>query len=320
MKKLVVHGSAVVLGLVLGLAITVLVYEWRTFRDDRLVKHAFKHDGRERVYHLYLPTNGGVEGKPLVVALHRFAETGKRMSKLTGFTDLAEEAGFVVVYPEGIGRRWNTRMFGSNDVDDVGYVNALVTHLIAEHHLDAERVYLTGASNGGFMTYLLAVELEGTFAAIAPVMATMPKAIADTANEMSAVPIMIVHGTEDPVVPYGGWEIEAGPNGTRQVLPIPDTAKFWARLNGAESVPHTIELADTVTDDRTRVIRNEYSGEKPVVELRIAGGGHTWPGGRHLWPEFIVGRISNDVNATEMIWEFFQRFPVMEQDVVVESE
>jgi polyhydroxybutyrate depolymerase len=316
LKKLAIRGGAVLLGLILVLLVTAALYEWLTFRDDRLASHRFEHDGRQRAYHLYLPAaNGGAEGKPLVVALHRFAETGKRMSKLTGFTDLAEEAGFAVVYPEGVGRRWNTRMFGPDTIDDVGYIDALTKHLVDAYSLDANRVYLTGASNGGFMTYLLAAELPGAFAAVAPVMATMPESVADIANELCAVPIMIVHGTKDPVVPYDGWEVEAGPNGARPVLPIPDTARFWAKLNRAAEIPGTVDLADTVTDDGTRVTRDEYAGENPVVELRILGGGHTWPGGEQLWPRFIVGRISRDVNATEMIWEFFQRFPATATDV-----
>lgn len=321
MKKWAIRAAAVLLGVPAALAIAAASYEWLAFHDDRLETHRFQHDGRDRAYQLFLPTaNGGAAGKPLVIALHRFAETGKRMSRLTGFTDLAEETGFIVAYPKGIGRRWNTRMFGPDDVDDIGYIKALVAHLVDTYELDRERVYLTGASNGGFMTYLLARELPGTFAAVAPVMATMPESIADAANELSAVPIMIVHGTEDPIVPYDGWEVEAGPNGARPVLPIPDTARFWARLNGASDTPSSIELADTVTDDGTRVIRDEFAGEKPVVELRIVGGGHTWPGGRRLWPEFIVGRISRDINATEMIWEFFERFPAPGDATDVRSE
>lgn len=321
MKKLVVRGGAALLVLIAGLLTAGFVYEWRAFQDDRLVRHTFEHDGRERTYHLYLPeANDGYENKPLVVALHRFAETGKRMSKLTGFTDLAEETGFAVVYPEGIGRRWNTRTFGPDSVDDVGYLKALVGHLLAEYNFDAERVYLTGASNGGFMTYLLAVELTGVFAAVAPVMATMPKAVADQANETDAVPIMVIHGTEDSIVPYDGRDAETEPQGGRPVLDIPETVRFWARLNGAADTPKTVELADTVTDDGTRVVRDEYAGDTPAIELRIVGGGHTWPGGERLWPEFIVGRISRDVNATEMIWEFFQRFPAQASEAGPEEQ
>ncbi len=270
----------------------------------------------ESTYGVFLPsTYNGEEPMPLVIALHRFTGSGQTMAYTSEFNEAAEREGFIAAYPDGIGRRWNTEPGGSPD--DIAFILAMLDALEQEFAIDSTRVYLTGASNGGFMSYLMACEAGDRFAAFAPVMATMPKAIADNCSREKPMPVVFLHGTEDPVVPYDGFELQGGPSETRSVLPIPDAAAFWAEINGCAEEPVEELTLDADIDDGavTTLVRYlDCENGAEVLIYRIEGGGHTWPGGREIWPSFIVGGQTQDYDGATQIWRFFEQHQLHEAE------
>lgn len=257
-------------------------------------------DGRAVTYRLFVPAASSAGPVPLVVALHRFTETGSIMARITGFDAIAEREGFIVVYPDGPGRRFD---FGNGSRDDIALVLAVIDDVAAAHAIDPSRVYVTGASNGGFMTYALLDAVPERFAAAAPVMAAMPDADERVSADAPPVPILIIHGMADRIVPA-----EVSRMGGFRMTPLEDTIAAWRERNGCTDEPIVEPLPDTDPDDRTRTVRTRYepAGDgAEVVVYRVIGGGHTWPGGREPSPRFIVGRVSRDFSASEAIWEFF---------------
>jgi polyhydroxybutyrate depolymerase len=256
-----------------------------------------------RTYLLHLPsTYRAGRPAPLVLVFHGGGGRARGIAPHTGFSRLADREGFVVAYPEGMGGRWNDGRGIAASHDDAGFVRTLLDTLGAELSIDPRRVYATGISNGAMFSYRLACDLPGVLAAVAPVAGGMPAELTAGCTRGPAPSVVAFQGTADPLIPYDG-----GGAGPRRVLSAQRSVAFWAGLAGcADSV-----VADQPRDslrDGTRVRRTSFTGcpEGRDVELyTIEGGGHTWPGGPPAGRR--VGRVSREVDATEVIWRFFAR-------------
>jgi len=263
--------------------------------------------GSRRSYLLYLPSSY-VRGRPLplVLVFHGAGGRGSGMARHTGFTPLAEREGFAVAYPDGLNRRWNDGRGVGGAQDDVGFVRVLVDSLAGELGLDRRRIYATGISNGAMFSYRLACDLPGVLAAIAPVAGAVPGVLEERCGATVPVAVVAFQGTGDPFVPYagGGAGLRGGP-----VLSAERSARLWARVNGCTVPPNADAPTDSVIDG-TRVRRESYpacSNNRAVVLYTIEGGGHTWPGGPA--GAHRLGRASREIDATGLIWAFFQRHP-----------
>jgi polyhydroxybutyrate depolymerase len=238
--------------------------------------------------------------------LHGAGGRGAGFARHTGFSRLADEKGFIVIYPDGIRRRWNDGRSAGPSQDDVGFIRSLLDTLKTELPIDTRRIYATGISNGAMFTYRLACDLPGVFAAIAPVAGALPAELAPRCTEVEPVAIAAFQGTADRFVPYGGGAV-ARRRG--RVLSAEETMAFWARVDGCSLTAVTELEQDRDPGDGTRLRRSEYPGcghGKELVLYTIDGGGHTWPGGPSV-ARFVVGRVSRDLDATTTIWDFFAR-------------
>lgn len=278
------------------------------------------HDGLERSYLLHVPTTlDASRPVPLVLVLHGGGGTGARMVQLTGggFNTLAERDGFLVAYPDGIEKHWNDGRAGVTwrahlgGVDDVGFIAALIERLTRDWPVDARRVYVTGASNGGMMAVRLGCELADTIAAIAPVIAAMPAALAPhCAPAAAALSVLFMIGVQDPLVPWEGGEVRLGRKNFGTVLSVAESVKFWVTHNRCRISPVVTDEPDRDPRDGTRVRRESYDSCRDgtaVVLYAIDGGGHTWPGGYQYLPERVIGKGSRDLDGAEVIWNFFKR-------------
>lgn len=267
--------------------------------------------GRDRTYLFHHPTGWNGDQKwPLVIALHGRGGQGVGQEKLTHMTDLADREGFIVAYPDGHRRSWHDARdkgpAADDGVDDVAFISQLIDHFVAEHSVDASRVFVTGTSNGGIMSYRIACELADKIAAAGPVIGLMPDNPAYECKPSRPVPMMIFVGDADPLVPYGGGDVvnneEKG-----KVLSAHATRAKWAELNGCEGA----DFQQTIDsqDDGTQVEEMRHSSCKDgaqVVLFSIHGGGHTWPNGEQYLPEAIIGKTTRDVDASEQLWDFFR--------------
>ena len=254
----------------------------------------YDHNGVERKYILYVPVNV-VEDAPIVFLLHGYTGLASMMNLATKMNDVADEFGFVVVYPQGlIANRvthWNADLDLSEN-DDIGFIVELAGFLHTEYGFSDENVFSSGFSNGGFMSYTLACKASTSFKAIASMSGVMSGETWDSCDPIEPVPVLHIHGTSDGVVPIDGSMSEYGGWGGAPDL---DTIiEFWKSENNV-SLNTTIIASELVVGVKTISLLNNNQ----VWYYKIEGFGHGWP-----------NDSSNEIglNASELIWEFFTEF------------
>ncbi|HEX2905950.1 MAG TPA: alpha/beta fold hydrolase [Phototrophicaceae bacterium] len=266
------------------------------------------HNNLERTYRVYVPKTYTTEGDPLplIIAMHGASGTGEGIESYSGFDDLADMEGFVVAYPDGLYRIWNDGREGDSrvpaDLDDIGFISALIDDLTGKLKIDSSRVYATGHSMGGMMAYRLGCELQGKIAAFASVASTFPGYLLDECETTRPIPMLMIQGTDDSVIPWDG----AYQGNTPIYLSAVETAAYWALHNGCQSRPEALEGLDVFATDGTIVSQIYYVGctnDATVMVYAVAGGGHTWPGGVR---KIDAGNTSYDLYASAAIWEFFR--------------
>jgi polyhydroxybutyrate depolymerase len=262
-------------------------------------------DGLRRTYRLVIPQGyDRLRHAPLVLAFHGRLGTGRIMEEMTHFSKLADREGFIVVYPDGVGRSWNaghgTGAAEQRQVDDVGFVSKLIDELASAYRIDRRRIYATGMSNGAIFALRLACELSAKITAVAVVAGTLAPAIAKDCHPRRPIPIMLVHGTEDRYVPWEGGVTGGG----GRVESVEATIRLWVTINQCSPNPKVEDLGGKV---RRLTYAPSHPGGPEVILYRIDGGGHTWPGGSELLPRKMVGETNRDVDASECIWNFFKK-------------
>ncbi len=292
--------------------------EKQTLKQGVLIREYWLHDPRKE---------NAAENKslrPLVIVLHGGGGKAKKFDGMTGaaasFNALADREDLLVAYPQGYKKQWNdgrevaTIEAQALELDDVGFISAIIDRLVETHAVDPRRIYATGPSNGGHMSNRLACDLADKIAAVGMVIANMPVKMVKKCKPAKPVSVLILNGTEDPLVPFNGGAVAVAkrspPRG--EDISTAATFAFWLGQAGAPAGQDYEKelLPDTEPDDKTRVTKQEYKGKAAEVALyTVEGGGHTWPGGRQYLFEFMVGRTSRDINATEIIWDFFKRNP-----------
>ena len=269
------------------------------YGQGQVLNKTLQHDGRARSYTLYIPPSyTGSEAWPLVMNLHGAGGDGSWQMSNAGMNAAANTGNFLVAYPNatvspGYGYSlWNDGSLFPNGPDDVDFISTMIDELATSYHIDSSRVYATGLSNGGAMSYYLASQLPNRLAAIAAVGAPRP------ANPTAPrpLPVLHVHGTADSFVPIaGGFMNIPLPGGeyfsTFRVPAIDDVIDDWRESNGSVGEPVVTQLPDLNTQDSSTVTLIRYEdGERyltaagdersaEVLYYMIEGGGHTWPGG-----------------------------------------
>lgn len=261
------------------------------------------HDGLTRSYILYVPASySSATPAPLVFNFHGWTSNANDQMQYADFRSIADTAGFLVVHPMGTldinGQPyWNANWGGT--VNDIGFTAALIDSISAEYNIESKRIYSTGMSNGGFMSYTLACELGDKFAAIASVTGTMNLNQQNTCTPQHPTPVMEIHGTADGTVPYLG---------NTTMKPIEDVIDYWVDYNNTNTSAILSDIADINAFDGSTVEHYLYSNGDNGVEVelyKVINGGHTWPGA-----PINVGITNHDIDASVKIWEFFAKYDV----------
>jgi polyhydroxybutyrate depolymerase len=243
---------------------------------------------------------------PLVVALHGAASNGRQTKFMTGFSELADEKTFAVAYPDGEHRVWRYVELGKKE--DFEFMGALMDRLVADGIADPRRIYFTGISNGAYFSNALAISMGDRIAAIAPVAGTVLELGKEKLKPKRAVPVMYFHGTEDRLVGYNGKDFISK---TESSMSAEELASWWAKTNGCKAEPKKEKVEDA-KEDGTTVEKWTYEGGAPVIFYRIEGGGHTWPGMKPV-AERLLGPVCEDIDASRLIWEFFEKQALPEE-------
>lgn len=273
------------------------------------VKDSMIFGGIMRHYHVYIPKNYVVgSSRPLIMNFHGYGSNASAEQAYSNFMPVADTAGFLVVYPEGLkdgngNQYWNAGIPGlPKTPDDVAFISSLIDALHLRYNINTSKVYSTGLSNGGYMSYRLAWKLSDKIAAIASVSGSMGPQDFAICKPPRPIPIMEIHGTADPTVPYTGSSIATD---------IDTLMRFWVLNDHCIPISDPISLPDIDPNDGSNVIHFQWSAEVANItcELyRITGGAHVdWPG---------AGAGNNmDFSASPTIWQFFNRYQISTSDV-----
>lgn len=268
------------------------------------------YGGLKRCYYIYQPSSAKIPA-PLVLAFHGGGGNAEGVDVATGgLAKVADKYGFIVVYPDAIDKHWNDGRpdLTKENQDDVGFIAKIISDLETQKIIDGNRIYATGISNGGFFSQYLALQLKDKIAAVASVAASVSKVLHH--QQTSPIPIMLILGTKDPLVPWNGGFIGGRllRHKRGEVLAARESLNFWLAQNKNVSSPEIFSLPDTDPHDGTTVKIERYGhtdSKNQVVFYEILGGGHTWPSGQVYLPKSIIGPVCRDFNGNETIWEFF---------------
>lgn len=272
---------------------------WITGISAQNLSKTLIFDGQTRSYRIYIPAVYNASNPvPLVLALHGLGDNANNFQGV-GFNQIADTANFIAVYPNALadpllqGTAWNTGIYPGNSSNDVGFLNALLDTILHSYSVDTNRIYCTGFSLGGFMTYRMACESGERFAAVASVAGSLPAPSIATCYAGKAMPVLHIHGTSDQTIPFNFGTIYIVVTN----LGADSTTHFWARHNGCEAAARHDSIANTKNDGLTfeKYSYTSCSDSSEVLLYKANGMQHTWP------------MASNDVNATKEIWNFFSR-------------
>ena len=259
----------------------------------------------ERRYLLHVPKiYDRSKPTPLVISLHPAALGPTAQMETTGWNQLADEHGFIVVYPAGSGRPtiWHAQKPGPALDADIKFISDLIDKLEGLYNIDPARIYVNGFSNGGGMAFALSCRLSPRIAAFGEVAAAivLPQEWCADANPVAMIAF---HGTADKLAPYLGGK-SSGPGIKQPLSPVQGWTGAWARRN--RCVPDPLDAQ--VTGSVRSLTYSNCAEHADVILYTIAGGGHSWPGGKPLL-EWMAGPPSREIDATKVMWDFFVQHP-----------
>jgi polyhydroxybutyrate depolymerase len=268
---------------------------------------------RTRTYLIHVPPSfDPAQPVPVVLVFHGGGTNARTMVRFCGLNETADRYGFLAVYPSGTGRNPNLLTWNAgnccgdalrDNVDDVGFVAALLDDLAGLADIDPNRVFATGMSNGGMLAYRVASELSERIAAIASIAGPMGT---EDCRPTRPVSIVHFHGTADEFTPY------AGGLGRKSLTTIVfrsarDSVRCWVAANGCPEMPQesSSKAEETGGFAVEKSVWGPGTAGSEVVLYTIHGGGHTWPGRIPLGT--YLGPSATGISANELLWTFFER-------------
>lgn len=291
---------------------------------NTLNKKNIEVDGRTRNYLISLPDKPpSPSGFPVMYVLHGGGGTMRASARMSRFHNTGAAQNWIVIYPQGIRNKlksnWNDGRVHTQagkesyaKIDDVKFIVSILTRLRENHPIDLQRIYATGVSNGAYLSQRLASEHADIFAAIAPVIGSMAESVAQHFSPSQPVSVLMLNGTDDPLVPYGGGMSKFGKTNLGLALPVDKLVHMWVSHNKNDPQPVIDMLPDSRPDDGCTIERHKYSSgpsSAEVILLKAHGGGHTSPGDRQYAPKKLIGATCYDIHASDVIVDFFAKHP-----------
>jgi polyhydroxybutyrate depolymerase len=261
---------------------------------------SFEHNGRTRRFVVVRP-EPAVADAPVLLLFHGNGGTAENQANLTEVADLVAAEGVWAVMPASVDGVWDDDPARPKGYDDVGFTAAVLDQLQANFSIDSQRVVAAGLSNGSFMTMRLACELSDRIAGFGIVAGSLTGGLESACAPVAQRRLMLVAGTRDLIVPFNGGRI-----GVRS---LPQTFSFWLGRNGCNPAQTLSSALPDLASDGTTIGLQANSACVSGREVRlytVTGGGHAWPGGWQYLPVPLIGTTSQDMKATQEIWEFLR--------------
>jgi polyhydroxybutyrate depolymerase len=281
-------------------------------KSQGLYTDSIAYDGLNRKFMYYIPS--GIENLtsvPVVFFLHGMGASAQIGVNVLGpqYHARAERDKAIVVYPDATSKHWNDRLGGSypltDSIDDVGYLSALIDLFILDFKANPKRVYFSGSSNGGMMTYRLSCDIPDKIRAIAPFISTISPNVAREFSQAKPIPIIITSGTADSIIKWNGGTIKV--TRTPVILSGDENVAYWVARNGVRKKAKITNLPDIETGDNSTVEVQHYKGKNDVVLYKIIGGAHTHPKLRAPGKALVKG-LNMDYNSFERVWDFMMSY------------
>lgn len=276
--------------------------------------------GVERQYVLFIPRGVSARHAPaaVVMALHGGKGTAGQLQSYFELDTVAERESFIAVYPQGVDNAWNDgrepMLRGNKRAvpgDDVTFLKQLADKLVQDGIADRKRLYLTGVSNGGFMTMKMACLGDAPFTAYAPIIASVPLDFETACHWQQPLPLLMINGTADPLVRYDGGKGWFGLSGN---FAPPALAQLIATHDEC-GTSTSMQLADRDANDTSTVEKTVWTAcaAGSAVELyTVQGGGHQPPVISDRRSGWLAGKLlgvrNHDIDAAETVWAFFKKF------------
>lgn len=276
------------------------------------------YGGYERSYRVFSPQGSDDWDKetPVLFHLHGGGGTAKGTAGLTfhRFNQLAERDSFIVVYPDAIEKNWNDGRKSDEvkawkeEIDDVGFIMKVLVQVKKRYNADTTRIFTTGMSNGGFMSTRLLCEKSNVFRGGAVLTASISEDYLPNCNPSTPVALLLMNGTDDPLVPYDGGDIKVFKKKRGRIISTEKYLSFWQEKNGCSDQPTSRKLLDKYDDGTSVTVKTYHScaDRGSLILYTIHGGGHTWPSGKQYLGEKWIGKTSKEIVACDVIWEYFK--------------
>lgn len=269
-----------------------------------------------RTFFVYIPEkNYKNNARPVIFNLHGGFGNGEQQCDMSNMMKVADKYGFIVVCPDGTNDPnggplsknilyWNDGQIGTpaelNNVDDVGFIEAIIEYLDSEFNINKKKIYSTGISNGAILSFKLACEIPDKITAIAPVAGSMCN-LTKECNPSRSVPVMMFNGKEDTNIPYEGG---LGSGFAKYTFPpVLDSVNFWVRINKL-----SVEPSDTGKIGNATYTIYGKKNEAQIILWTLEDGAHTWPSGNPVLGERLLGNVNEDIDASEEMWKFFEKY------------
>ena len=254
-----------------------------------------EHDNIIRQFYIYVGSTY-TSNSSILFSLHGYTSRGLWNMNYTGFQSIADQEGFIVIYPQGTllpstgQTHWNVGGWTTGSTtDDVGFINEIIEFIDDEYSIDQSRIYSTGMSNGGYMSYKLACDLSSKIAAVVSVTGSMTPETFDSCSPTHATSIAQIHGLQDSVVNYYGslWS-----------KPIEEVIDFWMSFNNCSETPETIEI-NGINGGGIHNIYSNCDNQTSVELFLMTNMGHDWP-----------NFDNHDIQASTTVWDFLSKYNI----------
>lgn len=253
------------------------------------------HDEKNRQFFIYQGSSYSGNA-PILFVLHGYTSRALWIMNYSGFQSIADEFGFLVIYPQGTllpstgQTHWNVGGWTtSSTTDDVSFINSLINFIDDEYSIDPKRIYSTGMSNGGYMSYKLACDLSSKIAAVVSVTGSMTNQTVDGCNPAHPTSVAQIHGLQDSVVSYYGsaWS-----------KPIEEVMEYWANNNNCSNESNSYEITGS-NGGGTHDVFSECDNQTSVELFLMNNMGHDWP-----------SLNNHDIQASTTIWDFLSKYDI----------